>query len=159
MGSYVSSYFTGLPGTEDTRTSEGVVIGFIDSCSTCLDIAIYSLTHDDIAAAILRAHQRGVPVRLLTDSTQAGVRGADWEMLQQAGVSVRRDIKSGSMHHKFAIGDGRVEGHRAVLTGSFNFTKNAAERNAENFVIIRLQYTAAEFQAMFDQFWDMNAPV
>lgn len=148
MGKYASVYFSPDRGSAD------VVIGFIDRCEATIDVAVYSLTHDDIAAALVRAHERGVKVRLLIDKTQAGSRYADDETLEAAGIEVRRDNQSGSMHNKFLLGDGM-----AVKTGSFNWTKNADERNAENFVILRLLYVVKEYQAEFDRLWELNVPV
>jgi len=149
--SYVSAYFSPARGADD------VVIGFIDGCTTALDIAIYSLTHDRIAEAIVRAVARGVVVRVLMDTTQAGGRYSDDEKLVVGGVDVRLDHTTGSMHNKFLIGDGRTGG-RAVLTGSYNLTVNATERNAENFVVVRLQYVAAAYQAEFERLWEQNKP-
>jgi phosphatidylserine/phosphatidylglycerophosphate/cardiolipin synthase-like enzyme len=148
MGRYASVYFSPDRGSAD------VVIGFIDRCVETIDAAVYSMTHDGIAAALVRAQERGVKVRFLIDKTQAGSRYADDEKLEAAGIEVRRDNQSGSMHNKFLIGDGV-----AVKTGSFNWTKNADERNAENFVVLRLLYIVAEYQAEFDKLWDLNVPV
>jgi len=128
-----------------------VVIGFIDKCKTSLDVAVYAITHDRIAEALIRAHQRGVTVRVLLDRSQAGSRYSDDEVLEEAGIPVIRDIRSGSMHNKFVIGDGV-----SVGTGSFNWTKNADERNAENFVIVRLKYVIADYQDEFDALWKLN---
>jgi phosphatidylserine/phosphatidylglycerophosphate/cardiolipin synthase-like enzyme len=153
MGHYASAYFS------PDRGADKVVIGFIDHCNTKLDLAIYSLTHDDIAEALIRAHQRGVTVRVLIDKTQAGSKYADDEKLEEAGIAVRRDRVTGVMHNKFLIGDGREEGHRAVLSGSYNFTVNATERNAENFVVLRLQYIADLYQEEFERVWEINAPL
>jgi phosphatidylserine/phosphatidylglycerophosphate/cardiolipin synthase-like enzyme len=151
MGRYADAYFS------PDRGADHVIIGFIDYCTTKLDIAIYSLTHDPIADAIIRAHQRGVPVRVLIDKTQAAGRYSDDEKMEAAGVEVRRDKVSGSMHNKFIIGDSR-NGGLAVQTGSYNLTRNAAEENAENFVILRLQYMAKAYQEEFDRLWGLNAP-
>lgn len=144
---YVSTYFSPKRGTAET------LIGFIDRCEKTIDAAVYSLTHDDIAASLIRAHERGVKVRILTDKTQAGSRYADDELLESAGIELLRDIKTGSMHNKFIIGDGN-----AVGTGSFNWSMSADQRNAENFVIIRLRYTIQEFQDEFDYLWKLNTP-
>jgi phosphatidylserine/phosphatidylglycerophosphate/cardiolipin synthase-like enzyme len=143
---YVSCYFSPRRGAADQ------IIGFIDHCDTTLDIAVYSLTLDGIAAAIIRAHQRGTKVRVLTDKTQASGRYADDEKLEAAGVPLRRDKKSGSMHNKFCI-----DGKSAVITGSFNWTANADKKNAENFVIVRLKYAVADFATEFERLWEDNA--
>ena len=147
MAAYVSTYFSPDRGAADN------LIGFIDRCQSKLDVAVYSITHDDIANALIRAHNRGVQVRVLTDKVQASTRYADDDRMRMAGIEVRLDTQSGSMHHKFALGDGT-----AVITGSFNWTANADENNAENFVIIRLKYVIEEFQTEFDRIWDLNVP-
>lgn len=148
MTRYVSAYFSPDRGAATT------VIGFIDRCETTLDTAVYSLTHDQIADALIRAHQRGVKVRVLIDKLQASNQYADDEKLRGAGIEVREDTQSGLMHNKFA-----VDGTKAVATGSFNWTKNADEKNAENFVVIRLSYMVEAFQEEFDRLWELNLPI
>lgn len=148
MAPYVSAYFSPDRGVAET------LIGFIDRCETHLCAAVYSITHDDIANALIRAHNRGVVVRILMDKVQASTRYADDDRMVLAGIPVRLDTQAGSMHNKFVIGDGV-----AVGTGSFNWTVNADESNAENFVIIRLKYVVDEFQTEFERLWELNAPV
>jgi len=148
MASYVSTYFSPDRGAAD------VVIGFIDRCTTHIDAAVYSITHDGISDALIRAHQRGVLVRVMIDKSQAGMASADDEKMEQAGIPVVRDSITGLMHHKFMVGDGM-----AVATGSFNWTASADTRNMENFVIIRLKYVVEEFQEEFDRLWVLNTGV
>ncbi len=142
MPRYVSYYFSPVNNTANT------LIGFIDRCKVSIDVAIYSITHDDITQALIRAHKRGVLIRLLVDNTQAGNPYSDDELLQEAGISLKRDNKSGLMHNKFIIGD-----DYAVGTGSFNWTMNAARRNKENFVVIRLKYIVRGFKKEFENLW------
>lgn len=144
---YADPYFS--PG----RDALDSVLGFIERTEHTLDVAIYSLTHDGIAAALIEAHNRGVHVRVCIDKTQAGSRYADDEKLEEAGIEVRRDRQSGSMHLKMAISDGK-----AVGVGSFNWTKSAVERNREVWVVLRLSYMTSAFQANFEEVWAANAP-
>lgn len=147
MGRYASTYFSPKRGTAD------LIIGFIDRCEQTLDVAVYSITHDAIADALIRAHERGVTVRVLMDRSQAGNQYADDERMEAAGIPVLRDIKTGAMHAKMCIGDGN-----AVGCGSFNWTKNADQKNVEHWTVIRLKYIVEEFQAEFDSLWEMNTP-
>lgn len=142
---YVSSYFAPKRNTIDN------VVGFIDRCESTLDVAVYAITHDRAADALIRAFQRGVVVRVLTDALMATGSYADDEKLEAVGIPVRRDTQPGAMHNKFVIGDGN-----AVGTGSFNWSKNADTKNAENFVIIRLKYVVADFQEEFEKLWALN---
>lgn len=142
MSKYVSSYFSPKRGAADT------LVGFIDRCVDSVDAAVYAITHDEIAAALIRAKARGVQVRIIMDNLQAANKYSDDEHLLEHGVSLIRARQSGCMHNKFIIGD-----KKSVGTGSFNWTKNADTRNRENFVIIRLKYVVQEFQREFDVMW------
>ena len=142
MSKYVSSYFSPKRGAADT------VAGFIDRCTDTIDAAVYSITHDEISEALVRAKARGVQVRIIIDNLQAANKYADDEHLLEHGISLIRARQSGCMHNKFIIGD-----KKSVGTGSFNWTKNADTRNRENFVIIRLRYVVQEFQREFDAMW------
>ena len=140
----VSTYFS--PKDKVAR----VLIGFIDRCETTIDAAIYCITHDGIVNALIRASERGVRIRIITDRTQAAGKWSDDERLEEAKIPIMRGGTAfrGSMHNKFVVGDGA-----AVGTGSFNWTKSANLRNDENFVIIRVQYTVKEYQQEFDRLW------
>ena len=118
-----------------------------------LDVMVYSITHDEISDSLIRAHQRGVKVRVLVDKVQASGRYSDDEKLELAGIEVRRDTQSGLMHHKVAIENGRVVG-----LGSFNWSKGADTRNAENWNVIRYVYLAKKYQVEFERLWELNAP-
>lgn len=142
MPEYVSSYFSPKRGATDT------LVGFIDKCKETIDAAVYSITHDKIADALVRAHQRGVRIRIITDNLQSTSKYSDDEHLVESGISLIRAKQSGCMHNKFIIGDGN-----SVGTGSLNWTKSADTRNRENFVIIRLKYVVGEFQKEFDEMW------
>jgi len=141
---YISTYFS--PNRGGAKT----IIGFIDKCSETIDAAVYAITHDKISDALIRAHNRGVLVRIIIDKTQAAGKYSDDEKLEEALIPIKRGGYHwrGSMHNKFVIGDGR-----AVGTGSFNWTKNADKRNAENFVIIRIGYAVKKYQEEFEQLW------
>jgi phosphatidylserine/phosphatidylglycerophosphate/cardiolipin synthase-like enzyme len=96
-----------------------------------LDVAVYSVTHPQIAKAVADAHRRGVRVRVLLDKSQSSGRYSSATYLLNAGVPVWTDADDGLMHHKYAVVDGRV-----VITGSFNFTKSGDQKKAENLLIV-----------------------
>jgi phosphatidylserine/phosphatidylglycerophosphate/cardiolipin synthase-like enzyme len=147
-------YFS--PGADGKRAVD-VVLGFIGHTERTLDVAIYSLTHDGIAAALIEAHKRGVRVRVLIDKSQAGSKYADDELLEEAGIEVRRDHETGIMHHKLAIADSAGASGAAGL-GSFNWTKSAATRNRETWAVLRDPHVVAACQEEFERAWLANAP-
>jgi phosphatidylserine/phosphatidylglycerophosphate/cardiolipin synthase-like enzyme len=108
------------------------IVKLIDGCQHTLDIAAFAFTHPDIANAIIRAHQRGVAVRMVMDLKNATARDSRIPDLIKAGIEVRIRHKVGDQHSKYLVIDQSI-----VVTGSFNFTVRADERNSENLLVIR----------------------
>lgn len=127
------------------------LISIIDSSQKTLDIAIYSLTDSKIGAAITRAHQRGVAVRVITDREQASgqYQKSLLKALVKAGIPVKVDTHSGLMHLKVTIADRKI-----ATTGSFNYTKSAEQSNDEVFVVLRDEKAAQDFDAEFETMWN-----
>jgi phosphatidylserine/phosphatidylglycerophosphate/cardiolipin synthase-like enzyme len=128
-----------------------VLVSWIGVARFSLDAAIYGLTDDAIAQALISAHRRGVRVRVVHDKTQAAGKKDVSEMLKQAGIPIhiQRGSRGGILHDKFLIVDSSY-----VITGSFNWTNNATAKNDENFVI--LDDVAPKFQKEFDRLWALN---
>jgi len=109
---------------------------------------IYSFTNDAISDAVIRAHQRGVEVKVVFEKSQVSMYSEYWK-LQTIGVLVRNDTNRGLMHHKTAVIDGYV-----LLTGSFNWSQAAEERNNENLMILESDYLTIAFIEEFQKIWD-----
>lgn len=114
-----------------------------------VDVCVFTITHDFIATSILAAHNRGVAVRIISDDYKVQDHGSDIIRLAESGIPVRIDKSSAHMHHKFAIFDGNL-----VLTGSYNWTRSAAEQNLENIVVLEDPGLARAFQRVFDELWE-----
>jgi phosphatidylserine/phosphatidylglycerophosphate/cardiolipin synthase-like enzyme len=94
-----------------------------------------------IAKALLDAHKRGVQVQVILDKSQRTEKYSSADFLAIQGISTMIDANHVISHNKVMLIDGEI-----VLIGSFNFTKAAQEKNAENVLIIRdpalaVQYT------------------
>ena len=96
-----------------------------------VDVQAYSFTSAPIAKAVADAHARGVAVRVVLDKSQRGERYSSATFLKNHGVPVFIDDEHAIAHNKVILIDGAT-----VITGSFNFSKAAEERNAENLLII-----------------------
>ena len=110
----------------------GLIIRTIGEAKKTIQVQAYSFTNADIAKALLDAHKRGVNVRVVLDKSQETEKYTSATFLANAGVPVRIDDDFAIAHNKIMILDGET-----VITGSFNFTKAAEERNAENVLVIR----------------------
>ena len=56
-----------------------------------IDLAIFSFTNDDLANALIEAHERGVVVRIVTDDEAMKGKGADTQRMADAGIECRTD--------------------------------------------------------------------
>lgn len=119
----------------------------ISSSRTSIDIAIFDLTAAPLADALIKAHQRGVNVRMVADKRQSKGERSRIPVLLQSGldVHIRSGGKGGIMHNKFAIFDGRL-----LFTGSYNWTQNAEFRNFENAVFTTDPDVIFSYQKEFD---------
>ena len=94
----------------------------------------YAFNHQEIARALMDARRRGVEVKLILDREQALAHGLP-SGLERAGVPVWLDGEHQSAHNKVLIIDAGTP-NAMLITGSFNFTRAAQRKNAENVVFI-----------------------
>ena len=103
-------------------------------------VQAYSFTSASIAKALLDAHTRGVQVQVILDKSQRTEKYSSADFLANQGVPTMIDANHAIAHNKVIVIDGET-----VVTGSFNFTKAAQEKNAENVLIIRDPAVAAQY--------------
>jgi phosphatidylserine/phosphatidylglycerophosphate/cardiolipin synthase-like enzyme len=137
-----------FPPFEDSHKP---IVDLYDGAEKSIHLAIYSLTKDEFAEVLIRAHKRGVEVKVLIDKGQALDAKADDEMLEAAGIGLRRSKGDGSMHNKFAVIDGII-----VCTGSYNLSERATTKNDENYIIIKDKETAEKYEAQFQKLWEKH---
>jgi phosphatidylserine/phosphatidylglycerophosphate/cardiolipin synthase-like enzyme len=95
-------------------------------------VQAYSFTSAPIAKALLEAHKRGVKVQVILDKSQRTQKYSSATFLKNSRIPTFIDASHAIAHNKIMIIDREV-----VITGSFNFTKAAEEKNAENVLIIK----------------------
>ncbi len=105
-------------------------------------VQAYSFTSAPIAKALVAAHQRGVRVEVILDSSQKSDKYSAADFLANMGIPTRLDGQHAIAHNKVMIIDNRV-----VITGSFNFTRSAETSNAENLLVIRDAVLAERYTA------------
>lgn len=126
----------------------------IDQAQFRVDIAAYLINLWSVRDALLRAHRRGVTVRVVTETDH--IKGEGIQTLIGAGIPVVGDGGPGLMHQKFVIIDGE-----GVWTGSMNLTIQGVYQNDNNLIHIQSgplseNYTV-EFEEMFSrQFFGDN---
>ncbi len=104
-------------------------------------VEAYLFTSKPIQAALVRARKRGVEVEVVLDGYEQKEHGhVTARFLKAGGVNVWLDNNHVCAHNKVIIID-----RRTVITGSFNFTYAAEDKNAENLLII----TSEELSALY----------
>ena len=103
-------------------------------------VQAYSFTSAPIAKAFIDAHKRGVRVQVILDKSQETAKYSSATFLANVRVPTYIDRKHAIAHNKIIIIDGET-----VFTGSFNFTKAAQEKNAENLIVIKSKHLAAVY--------------
>ncbi len=120
----------------------------LEHAQKTVDICVFTITDDRISEQILLAHGRGVEVRIITDNEKAEDLGSDIARLRSAGIPTVVDRTEFHMHHKFAIFDRKL-----LLTGSYNWTRGAAESNEENFIVTPDPGLIGSFGRTFERLW------
>lgn len=161
--------------TSDEHDLIGTLEALIDSAQSSVDLCIYDLEHPRIGRALVRAKQRGLRVRLVTDNYNRHdshqVDSLMWNMMRKGRIiSIDDDgdvympdgtifdnslVNAGAdMHNKFAVIDA-LNGNPDddyVWTGSTNLTYTGAF-NTNHTVIIKDNEIAKAYVAEFEQMW------
>jgi phosphatidylserine/phosphatidylglycerophosphate/cardiolipin synthase-like enzyme len=95
-------------------------------------VQAYSFTADPLTFALVDAKKRGVKVEVLLDRSNEVEKYSDLHILLEQGLDPLIDAEHAIAHNKIMIIDQKV-----VVTGSFNFTKQAEGENAENLLILK----------------------
>jgi len=158
--SNLSSYADELESQLETRIlgvyfspnggCEEQVINWINRANHTIYVMIYSFTLDSIGDALIEAHNRGVEVLVVFEERQISKYSEYWR-LKEAGIPVRNDTNPYLMHNKVMVVDGLI-----VLTGSFNWSRSAEERNDENLIVIRSEYIASLYTEVFMRIWEKS---
>jgi phosphatidylserine/phosphatidylglycerophosphate/cardiolipin synthase-like enzyme len=130
-----------------------VIIGELKQVLSSVDICVYTISDNYITGEILGCRERNVSVRIITDDEKINDSGSDIKTLSRAGIDVHVDNSPYHMHHKFAIFD-----NAKVLTGSYNWTRSAAQHNQENILMTDYKQVVSTYKEEFDRLWNSTKP-
>ena len=129
----------GLQGGPDRLLADA-----FDEARHQIDAALYDLNLWTIRNALIRAHDRGVIVRIVVEEDSTNRQ--EIQELISAGIPVVSDQAEGLMHNKFMIID-----QSEVWTGSMNMTVNGAYRHLNNLIRIRSTLVAENYTVEFEE--------
>jgi len=116
------------------------IVGELTKAKKEILVQAYSFTSQPIAKALVDAHKRGIRAEIILDKSQRGEQYSAADFTAHMGVPTYIDSAHAIAHNKIMVID-----QETVITGSFNFTKAAEERNAENLLIIKSPELAKEY--------------
>jgi phosphatidylserine/phosphatidylglycerophosphate/cardiolipin synthase-like enzyme len=122
-----------------------LIVQALNTAKRSVRVQAYSFTSAPIAKALLDTHTRGVQVQVILEKSQRSEKYSSADFLANQGVPTMIDATHTIAHNKAMVIDGET-----VITGSFNFTKAAQEKNAENLLIIRDPALAAQYAQNWD---------
>lgn len=126
-----------------------LVLKTIHKAKKSIHVAAYSFTSKPIAEALVNGYEQGIDVKVVLDKSQRNGRGSLYKFLQEHNVPTRINSKYAIMHNKFMIIDGKI-----LELGSFNYTKNAEEKNAENVLVIhRNKKIIKDYSKQWNRLW------
>lgn len=111
----------------------------------------YSFTSKTIANELIKAVERGVKVSVILDKSQLEEKYSILKLLQDSNINVKIDHAPGIAHNKVIIID-----ESKVITGSYNFTNAADNRNVENVVLIDEKEVAKAYLKNWYSRWERN---
>ncbi len=107
------------------------MVNEINSAKNEILVQAYSFTSKPIAKALVDARKRGIKIEVVLDKSQRREKYTSADFVAHAGIPTYIDDKHAIAHNKIMIID-----RSTLITGSFNFTKAAEEKNAENLLVI-----------------------
>jgi len=117
-----------------------IILDELGKAKRFVRVQAYSFTSREIAAELIVAAKRGVSVEVIVDKSQLTERYSILEELRQSHIPVYVDHCCAIAHNKVMIIDGL-----RVITGSYNFSKAAELKNAENLLVLEDASLAAKY--------------
>jgi phosphatidylserine/phosphatidylglycerophosphate/cardiolipin synthase-like enzyme len=122
----VDVYFSPNGGATNAVVTE------LNRARTEILVQAYSFTSAPIAKALTDAGKKGVHIEVVLDRSQKSEKYSSADFVSHAVIPVFIDSKHAIAHNKIMIID-----RNTLITGSFNFTKAAEEKNAENLLNLK----------------------
>ena len=127
------------------------IIQELEEARKTVDLTMYTFTSHELCNELIKLKQKGVNIRVYCDKSMKTAKYSQVNDLSNNEIEVRFDNHSGLMHNKFAVIDDKT-----VITGSYNWTKGAENKNDENIIIIHNQDVARIYSNKFNELWSQS---
>lgn len=131
------------------KSISSAVLPIIENAKDYIYIPIFVITENRVVEALIKAKQRGVDVRLISDALNASSKYSKIKVLRANGVPVKIENYAGKMHSKTMIADDKYS-----IIGSMNFSKSGETKNDENTIVLENAEAAKYLKRFFLYQWD-----
>ena len=125
---------------------EDIICKKITEADDSIRFMAFSFTSSEISEAMIKKFKAGIDVKGIFEKRGAFTKHSEFIKMKLEGLPVQVDRNRYNMHHKVIIID-----NSCVITGSYNFSKNASLRNDENILIIHNHDIAGLFIDEFNR--------
>jgi phosphatidylserine/phosphatidylglycerophosphate/cardiolipin synthase-like enzyme len=119
---------------------EKIICNNIADAEHSIRFMAFSFTSPAISELMIEKFHKGIKVSGIFEKKGAYTKHSEFIKMKLEGLPVQVDRNRFQMHHKVII----IDDYR-VITGSYNFSKNAALRNDENILIIDNREIAKQY--------------
>lgn len=127
------------------------IVSAIELAKKSVYVQAFIFTSEPIFQALAKAHNNGIEVKIIADYSQREAISSKIKDFAIEGIPVMLHRSKGLHHSKVLIIDNDI-----VITGSYNFTKAAENRNVENIVIIKNKKICLLFKKEFNRLLSMQ---
>jgi phosphatidylserine/phosphatidylglycerophosphate/cardiolipin synthase-like enzyme len=152
QGPWFELYFTDPTSPlspQGTGGVDGPIVEAIDDARLTIDVAAYSLGLNSVRNALLRAHDRGVTVRIVMET--GNMDRSDPQIMIEAGIPIIGDNSQGLMHDKFLVID-----KSEIWMGAMNFTDSGAYEDNNHLIRIHSTKIAENYSVEFNEMFQDN---
>src|SRR5215207_275494 len=151
-GAWYELYFTDPASPLASQATGGLdspLVESIDAERLSIDVAAYSLGLNSVRNALLRAHDRGVTVRMVMET--GNMDRSDPQIMIEAGIPIIGDNRQGLMHDKFIVID-----KSETWLGAMNFTDSGAYEDNNHLIRIHSTKIAENYLVEFNEMFEEN---
>jgi len=137
----IETYFSPNGGCEEA------IIKRIKKAKKSIYFATFVFTNRKIANAIVKKFNEGIKVKGIMEREGLSPYCRYW-LFKDIKADVKWDNNFYLLHHKFFIIDDKI-----LITGSYNPTRGAEEKNEENILILESPEICSIYQDEFERLW------
>ena len=128
--------------------SSARIVQLIQNAKKSIYIPTFLITHTKISNELIKAHSRGVDIKIIMDANNVYTRNTKHAILRQHGIPLKVENYAGKLHSKTMIFD-----EEYIVTGSMNFSNSGENKNDENMLVINNSKLAREYKKFFLYLW------